>query len=458
MRAALFDDRDFLSTMLRLAGPIAAQQLIMSALGAIDILMVGQLGETAVAGVTLANQVFFLLSIIQFGISSGAGVFAAQFWGRNDLVNLRHMLGIALLLNVCTSLVFSLVAIFAPEAVLGIFTTDPAVVAVGSSYLRITGFGFLAAGITWAYAYLLRSISQVRLPVAASVTALSLKTLLGYLLIFGHLGLPALGTDGAALSTAIARWVECGLLLALVYAWRLPVAASPAVLAGFLKEGWLIRRFVRTSSPVILGEVGWALASTTYQFIYARVGTAAIASVSIAATVENIALMAGISLTAASATMVGNRIGAGDEAIAAGYAHRFLAWAAVVGVAVGMAVVAVSGIVVSLYQVSPQTAREAQLVMALMAIGIFFKTGNFPMLAGIMRGGGDTRFAFAVDVGGAWLVGIPLAALAAFGLGLPVPLVYAGVLGEEAAKYFVCLWRIRSKRWIHNVVRPAQPQ
>ena len=191
--------------MLRLAIPIATQQLVMNALNAVDVLMVGQLGETAVAAVGLAGQVFFLMTLFLFGVGSGAAIFSAQFWGRGDLAHVRRMLGLALILAVSGSALFSLVAILAPAWVLSLYTHDPAVIAEGSPYLRVVGLCYVPTAISVTYAIILRSTRQVKVPMAVSVSALTLKTILAYILIFGHFGAPAMGIMGAAVATVVAR-------------------------------------------------------------------------------------------------------------------------------------------------------------------------------------------------------------------------------------------------------------
>ena len=203
MRDSLFQDHDFYSTMLRLAIPIATQQLVMNALNAVDVLMVGQLGETAVAAVGLAGQVFFLMTLFLFGVGSGAAIFSAQFWGRGDLAHVRRMLGLALILAVSGSALFSLVAILAPAWVLSLYTHDPAVIAEGSRYLRVVGLCYVPTAISVTYAIILRSTRQVKVPMVVSVSALSLKTILAYILIFGHFGVPEMGIMGAAVATVV---------------------------------------------------------------------------------------------------------------------------------------------------------------------------------------------------------------------------------------------------------------
>jgi putative MATE family efflux protein len=447
--ARFFGDREFFAALLRIALPITIQQLALSLLNATDVLMLGQLGETPVAAVGLANQFFFLLNLLLFGIVSGSAIFTAQFWGRHDLAGIRQVMGISLMLGVGGALAFTVVAVLKPEAVLGIYTQDPAVVAVGSRYLRIVGLSYVVTAITYAYSAVLRSTGHAKLPAVVSVITLSLKTGLSYLLIFGHLGLPAMGVVGAGLATCIARYLECGALLTLVYARRTPAAARPRELLG--ADRIFVRLFLITTAPVILEEVAWSLGITVYNAIYARIGTASIAAVNIAATIEGLAFVAFIGLSSACAIMIGNRIGAGALDMAAEYARRFLRIAILVGVAAGLFILIGSGPLLSLYKISPETHVLAQSILFIMAAMLWIRAGNMVMIVGIMRSGADTRFAFIADVAPMWLVGVPLALAGAFIWHLPVYLVYPLVMCDECTKFVISLWRTRSMRWIHVV-------
>ena len=322
MRDSIFSDHDFYNTLLRLAIPIATQQLVMNALNAVDVLMVGQLGETAVAAVGLAGQVFFLMTLFLFGVGSGAAIFSAQFWGRGDLANVRRILGLALILAVSGSALFSLVAILAPAWVLSIYTHDPAVIAEGSPYLRVVGLCYVPTAISVTYAIILRSTRQVKVPMVVSVSALSLKTILAYILIFGYFGAPAMGIMGAAVATVVARFVECIAMLTITYWRKLPAAAKLAEMLDINRA--LVGRFLRTATPVILGEIMWSLGITIYTGIYARIGTGPLAAVSIASTIEGVAIVPFIAMANAAAIMLGNRIGADKITDAMDYAWRFI--------------------------------------------------------------------------------------------------------------------------------------
>jgi putative MATE family efflux protein len=417
--------------------------------------MIGQLGETSVAAVTLANQFFFLLAVLMFGIGTGSAVFGAQFWGTRDVAGIRRVLGLTLAIALAAGAAFAMAAILAPSIVLRFYTADPAVIALGSRYLRILGVGFLPFVVGNAYMFLSRSIGQVRMPVTIVIVSLLLKTGVAYLLIFGHAGLPQMGALGLATAIVLMRYGLTGALLAGIYRGGGPLAAGLREMAGFARESWLIRRFFLIVSPVIASEFLWALAGSVYQGIYARVSTDAVAAVSISATTESIAFVPFSGVAAGIATILGNNIGAGKTAHTDLYARRTLALTTALGACMGGLLLVASRVVPGLYEVSPQTQASAAAVLVVMAFTVVQRTSNLVMLAGIMRGGGDTRFAAVADVGAAWLVGIPLAALFGLVLRLPIQYVMLAVFMEETVKYALSLWRVLSNRWVHNVVQPA---
>ena len=256
MNLSFLRDRTFLRELLTIAIPISFQQLIYASLNMIDVFMVGQLGETAIAAVGLSNQVFFVLILILFGATSGMAIFTAQFWGKHEIEPIRKVLGMSLITATCVALIFTLVATLMPEAVLGFYTDDTEVIDLGSSYLRIVGFTYIAVAIATAYIAVLRSIQLIRLTIIATVSALTFKTILGYGLIFGIGGLPELGVRGAAIGTASGWTLELVLLLILIYTQKTPLAANPLTLFSFDKA--FFGRVLKTVWPAVANELFWS--------------------------------------------------------------------------------------------------------------------------------------------------------------------------------------------------------
>lgn len=442
---------NYFSRMIVIALPIIAQQFVSASLNLISGLMIGQLGETSVASVGLSNQIFFLMALLTFGISSGVAIFTAQLWGKGDIPNVRRVMGLSLLLSLGGALIFFTLAVFLPEKVLGIYTVDPNVIALGSQYLRIAGWSYLPTAITFSLSSTLRSTGFVRIPLVVSTSALLVNTALSYGLIFGRLGLPELGVPGAAVALVISRLLEVTGMISVIWLKRLPIAGTP-------REMWNLNLdFARTvlnrALPVAANEMLWSLGITTYNIIYARIGTQAVAAVNITSAIENLAFVFFMGIADATAILVGNQIGAGDETDAYQVARKSLFVAMGGGVFMGLLLWLLSGPVLGLYKVSVEVIEYAAGILTVIAFTLWLRVANLTLFIGIFRSGGDTRFAFLLDTIGVWLVGVPMALLGAFVLHLPVYWVYLMVMAEEMVKWGIAMRRFFSQRWMHNVTQ-----
>jgi putative MATE family efflux protein len=442
----LYRNPEYFLEMRRLALPIIAQQFMFSVLNMVGVVFVGQKGETAVAAVGLAGQAAFLLNLVTFGVVSGAAMFTAQFWGRKDVVNLRRVLGMSMGLALAAALIFFLISQFVPEAFLGIYSKDPAVIALGIGYMRIFSWSFLFAAITSSYAMIMRSTGDVKTPTYIGTAALIVNTFLSYALIFGKFGLPELSINGAAVATVISRVLECGILLIVVYARKSPVAASLRELTDL--NAAFMGRILHPMLPVILNELLWSLGITTYSVIYGHMGTDALAAVSIVNSIEQVAFVVFIGISNATSVLVGNRIGAGREEEAHLYAGRSIGLG---GMLMGVLLQLLKAPILSLYNVSPEVIYNASLLMNVASLFLWVRVNNMTIIVGILRAGGDTKFSLFVDGVIIWLVGVPLAALGAFVFHLPVYWVAVCVMSEEVTKWFFGISRYRSRKWINNL-------
>lgn len=450
MNLSFLKDRSFLREVLTIALPISFQQLINASLNMIDVVMVGQLGETAIAALGLANQVFFVLIIILFGLTSGMAIFTAQFWGKKEIEPIRKVLGISIIFSSAIALLFTLGAILIPETLLGFYTTDAEVIRLGSSYLRIIGYTYIPIALATSYIAVLRSIQFVRITVIATTIALVFKTILGYLLIFGIGGLPALGVRGAAIGTAFGWTLELVLLIILVYTQKTPLAANP--LTFFKFNSSFIGRVLTTVSPAVANEMFWSLGITTYNAIYAHIGTDAIAAINVNGTIEELSFVAFVGIGNACAVIVGNRIGAQQKEEAYQTVIRIATLSVIFAWTIGVLVFFGRDLVTNLYDLSPVGSNNVRMLLLVMACTIWIRMFNFVVFIGALRAGGDTRFALIMELCSIWLIGVPAAYLGGFVFHLPVYYVYLMVMLEEAAKAFVSVWRFRSRKWIHDLV------
>lgn len=443
-------DKEFYKTLVKLAVPIALQNFISSSLNMVDAIMVGQLGETAIAGVGIANQIFFLMNLVQFGTYSGACIFAAQYWGKGDVHGVRTVLGQSLKIGCSISLVFTLVSVLFPRQVLGLFSEDPAVIELGAQFLVLNALSFVIFAITFGYTLLCRSTGHVRLPLVTSVIALSVNTLLNYLLINGNLGFPAMGVRGAGVATLISRVLEAAFILIAVYAGKYPVAAGLKELFSF--SGAFLKRFLKTTAPVILHEGLWSLGMTMYTVIYAHMGTGIIAAMNIASTIEKLSLVLFFGIGNACAIMVGHKIGENKALEAQRDAGKLLVLGPAIGVVAGLILVLTYGVFLSLFHVSGDVKHSAGQILIVMALLMPIRIFNLIMIVGITRAGGDTRFSLLMEITPLWLIAIPLAAVGGLYFKLPILPVYLLAGTEEFIKAALGLKRFFSRKWIHNVV------
>lgn len=450
MDLSFLRDRVFLRDMLALAIPVAFQQFITASLSMIDVLMVGRLGETSVAALGLANQIFFLLILFLFGVTSGMAIFTAQYWGKGDIENIHKVLGICLVFAVLVATGFTLAATLVPETLMSFYTEDQEVIRLGSEYLRIVGLSYVMMAVAVSYISVLRSITMVKLTMVVAVIALGLKTLLAYLLIFGIGPFPALGVRGAAIGTAFGWAFECILLLVLVYVQKTPLAANPLTFFRFSRPFALT--VLKTSMPAAINEVLWSLGITTYNAVYGHIGTDAIAAVNINATIEEMVFVLFMGLGNACAIMVGNRIGSGGKDMAFEYGRRFLILGVAMAVMGGMLVLSARNFVIGLYPLSPSGTLNLYGLMTVYAFSSWLRVFNFMLFIGALRAGGDTRYSMFTELFSIWVVGVPAALIGGFVLDLPVYGVYALVLLEEAVKAVIVFRRFLSRRWIHDLV------
>ena len=451
----LYKDREFFARLYKIAVPIVLQQFVTNSLSMVAAVMIGQLGDAPVAAVALANQIFFLLTLVLFGISSGAAMFTAQLWGKRDIHNIRKVLSISTTLGLLGGLAFLGVAELAPAFVIGIYSNDPVVIELGSQYLRIFGWAYLFFAVTMTYSAVLRSTGDVQKPLIATFTALTFNTILSYVLIFGKLGFPVMGILGAAYATLLARILECGLVLLLTYRSNSPAAASLKELLAV--DLHFAIKILKPVLPVALNELLWALGISTYSVVYAHIGTEAIAAMNIAGNVDTLAFTIFFGIASACAVIVGNQIGANEEQEAYRSAVRTISLAFGGAILVGGVILISAAPILSLYKVSPIVIDHAHKVLIIIACLLGIRVVNTVLFVGVFRSGGDIRYAFVLDAGIIWMVGVPLAFLGAFVLHLPVYWVYLMVMGDELTKFVLGIYRMFSKKWIHNMASVVTP-
>ena len=444
------DRKRFLKTTAVVAAPIALQSLIASSLNLVDNLMIGHLGELPLNAVGVSVQIFFIYWMFVFGFASGAATFISQFYGVRDFVNIRRTTGFTLTVVFAMGILFFLAAELVPQYLLRVFTRFPEVIEVGTTYVRYGAFTFLLVPVIQAFTVALRATQQTVQPLIASSVALCLNTLMNYLLIYGKMGFPAMGVRGAALATVIARCVELGIILFLIFGRKNPLAGPVREFFGFGRQ--LAGRIFRNALPTTINETLWGLGTSLYIAAFARISISAGAAVQACNTINSMFSMVAFSLGDAVLILVGQKLGEGDRGAARVMAGILLRIGVVVGLILGGLVLLFGGPILSLFDFTEEGAVDAWHILIVYGATLFMEVHNGMMVSGVLRCGGDTRFAMFAEVGTVWLIGVPIAFITSLLLGWPVYLAVLAVKAEGVVKAVILRRRYHSGRWVNNVI------
>lgn len=444
------EKRNFNRAVFALVVPMALQNLINVAVTSADVIMLGNVGETVLSASSLAGQVQFILTLIFFGLTSGAAVLTAQYWGKGDTRTIEKVMGISLRFSLIAALLFTLAVALFPEQVMRIFSPDADVIREGADYLRIVCLSYLFMSFTMIYLNIMRSVERVVISTLVYLVSLITNVLLNAVFIFGLLGLPAMGIRGAALATLTARGVE--LLIVFIYSRRCQVVRW-RLRDVFVRDRLLFRDFLRFALPVTANELMWGLGTSMNAVIIGHLGKAAVSANSVAQVTRQMATVVTFGIANAAAIMIGKAIGESNEDRALDYSRRFIRLTLAAGVMGAAVVLAVGPVAKSILNLSAEAEGYLTVMMLVMAYFVVAQAFNTTMVVGIFRAGGDTRFGLALDVSTMWGCSILISAICAFWLKWSVPLVYVVLMSDEIIKLPLTMWRYRSRKWLRNVTR-----
>ncbi len=439
--------------------PVSIENMIYSLMNFIDVFMVGKenvalgLGTAAVAGLGFANQVFMIFIVSLFGLNSGGGILAAQYYGKKDYKNLKKCLGITITVGLLFSFLFFLMGLFIPEKIIGIFTSDPKVLKLGANYFRIIALIYPLIGLGYSFNMQLRAIGKNQYSLYSTIIGLCINLVGNYLFINGNLGFPAMGVIGAAIATVIARIVSIFYLIYIIYKNKLPMAGN---FQELFKLSWgFIAKALKISLPVFGHEIMWVTGVSMYVIIYGRIGTEATAAIQVVKSISNLVFTLVFGLSSGTAAIIGQEIGAGNEENAYKYGVELLKISLVIGTAVALFVCAICPVVLILMKVDSAIYPLARQIVFSEGILIIIKTTGTLFIVGVLRAGGDTLWTMFADLIPLWTFAIPLTYIAGLKLGLPVALVYLCSGSDELLKMPFCIQRLKSRKWINNLVKTS---
>ena len=451
-------NKAFYKSVLTLLIPIIIQQFITSFVSLLDNVMVGSLGAEAISAASIANQVMMVFSLAIFGGLSGASIFGAQFFGKNDMDGMRHTFRFKIWFSfLCCAAAIAVYLIWGKVFIASFLKGESnngdlaLTLKSGCSYLNIMLWGLPPFALVQVYAGTLRESGETKAPMIAGICAILINLIGNWILIFGNLGAPALGVEGAAIATVISRYAELIIVLlhAHLHEGKYPFFAG--AYKSFYIPGKLVGRIMRTGTPLLVNEILWALGMTFINQFYSSRGLNAVAALNITGTAWNLFCVIMFALGSAVSIMVGQRLGAGKIREARDVDRKLIFLTEVIHILIGLLMIVASRWIPLLYNVSPDVRKL--IGKMLIIAGLSLPIHSFAHVAYFtIRSGGRTVITFFFDAVYTWLVTVLLAFILTRYTNLSIVRIYFCVQFIDILKVIVGLMMLRSDFWARNVV------
>ena len=447
----MIKDKYFYKTFFSLYLVVALQNIIVFSVNLADSIMLGTYSEIAMSGVSLANQIQFLLHMFVNGAANGLVVIASQYWGKKHLEPIKKVFSAAFCVGVLMSAMLMLIVLISPEGILGILSDEAEIVLMGAEYIKIMAFSYVIFAVTQILIALMRSVEAVRIGFYTSVLALIFNVSLNYCLIFGKLGFPEMGVKGAAVATLISRVAE--LAAALIYVFVIDKRLSLKIRDIFSLERAYFRDYIKAGLPLVGSGGSWGVAMTVQTAIIGRLGAACIGANAVTAPVFQVVSVLYASSSNASSVLIGKTVGENDVPRVKKYAKKLQILYIAIGLVSCALLLLLRDFIISVYDVTPETAALAVTFINILAVTVIGSSYEAPSLCGIVSGGGDTKFVFKNDIIFMWCMVLPLAFLSAFVFHWPVPVTFFILKSDQLTKCIVAVIKVNRFRWIKTLTR-----
>ncbi len=450
-------DKAFYRRLFAVMLPILLQNVITNFVSLLDNVMVGRIGTEQMSGVAIVNQLMFVYNLAIFGGISGAGIFTAQFFGGRDNEGVRHTVRMkyytvaaVLVLFTGAFLAFGdkLIMLFLHESTEDI---DVALtLAYGREYLAVMLIQMVPFALMQVYAGTLRETGVTKLPMAAGILAICINLLLNYLLIFGKLGLPALGVTGAAVATVVARFVECGIVVLIPHLRTDKFPYLKGLFSSFRVPRRLVGNMIVKGAPLMVNELLWSLGMTILNQCYSYKGAEVVPAVSISSTASNLFFCAFFAMGSTVSIMIGQLLGAGEFERAVDEDRKLIAFSMALCTVVGIGMAAVSHLIPQLYNTIDSVKELAASLLivsaCMMPVDSFTNAAYFTL-----RSGGKTFITFLFDSGFVWAVCVPVAFVLSRFTDIPIIPMFIIVRGLDLIKCVLGYAFIKRRAWVHNL-------
>lgn len=444
----MLHDRKFQKTVLMIAVPLMLQQLIVSSVNLIDNLMVGQLGDMALSGVSMANRFYMIVWAGVNGMIASSVIYLSQYNGANDTNHMKQSFRFMIVSSYILCIALFIIAFFFPEMVIAFFIKDVEVIRLGSAYLKIAAISYLPSVISLCIASAFRALGETKKPLYISVISVLTNAVFNYLLIFGVFGFPKLGVVGAAIATLIARSVE-----ALIYLWMLKVSDMPfktKVSNIFTFDFELAKRITIRAFPLCINEIMWSFGMSTLVRSYSHRGLVVNTAYSMSSTISDLFFVLFGGMATASTVLIGTPLGANKLEEAKENAYKLLGFSLILAGVILVLMFATSYVAPYFYNVSIEAKHLSANFLRIMALFFVLYMFNTSIYF-ILRAGGDTKSTLFMDSGFMWMLNIPLVMLLAYHTNLHVLIVYTIGQSTDVLKACVSYYLLKKEKWVKNL-------
>ena len=452
-----FGDRAFYRRVFTVMIPILIQQVITNGVSLLDNIMVGRLGTEPMSGVAIVNQLMFVFNLCIFGGISGAGIFTTQFYGKRDDTGVRNSVRVKLYIALAATAVFTLAFVLFGEQLISLFLHQgqedldlEATLAYGREYLSLMLIPMLPFAISQVYAGTLRETGETTVPMLSGVIAIFVNLGLNYVLIFGKLGMPALGVKGAAIATIAAKAVECAVLIFWAHTQKARFTYMKGLYSSPRVPGVLLKNIAAKGLPLLLNEVLWAGGMTMLNQCYSKRGLEVVSAVNISGTVSNLFFCSFFAMGATISIIVGQHLGAGREEEAVEEDRRLIVFSLLLCTAVGAVMAAVAPFIPRLYNTTEGVRNIAcSLLMVsacMMPVDSFTNASYFTL-----RSGGKTVVTFLFDSVFVWAVSVPAAFVLSRFTDIPILPMFIIVRALDIIKCVIGFILIKRRAWVNNL-------
>ncbi len=442
-------DPAFTKKLISLIIPITLQNFMFALVPISDAMMLVTIGQDTMSAVSLASQVAFVLNLFLFGIIAGTNMFAAQLWGKGDKPAIERLFGYAVKIIIPVSLVFFLMALFVPHGLMRVYTDVPNIIEIGAGYLRVVSPYYIFMSFAMLFESLLKNTGFVKQSTAISISMVLINIVLNAVFIFGLLGTPRMGAEGAALASSISGafgFISCTVLL-------IRKSSVKIRLVNIIRsDPYLRKEFSRYSTPFLANQLSWGIGFTMISVIIGHLGADATAANSIAAVVKDLVSCFCYALANGGAIVVGNELGAGNLEKGREYGGRLTRLTIISGIILGLAAAALAPVIVKIANLTPQASDYLTWMLYMCSYYMVGRSINSTVIAGIFAAGGDTRFGFICDTITMWAFIVPVGSLAAFVLHMPVLAVYFILNLDEIIKLPAVYIHYKKYKWVKNLV------